>query len=317
MGFVGLGVSNRSLMDRRAITRRDPRGCRVVVPKMALEFVGQEDQVEKAAKKAFRDFLTRRAVRTVLYYLREFHDGSTEKWLKKFEDFDREERHFSDWEGYIMRMFEAKRVEGVEVQAHPKGNFRREFKFTIEPARVARRVLATRLHIASEWKEDLRLLDRENLEINRFHFELSVNPDVNLDPLKERILDVDLDDDSSPLRSQSYARIRTLATHYATHRLLQRMKAKSNHHYMWLSEYLIGHSIGPDSEQFLYNLLCENPLYRTNPKTYISPPKVAMMIMNCRIAVAEEWITDLDSVEEDQLALQRTVLQRRSNNLFF
>mmetsp|Transcript_522 Transcript_522/g.950 ORF Transcript_522/g.950 Transcript_522/m.950 type:complete len:325 (+) Transcript_522:328-1302(+) len=293
------------------------RAARVHAPKMTIEYVGNEPQVRQAGTDCLKDFITRRAVKTVLYYLREFHDGATEKWLNRFENFTEKEKEFFDWQGYIERMFEAESVEGVEVFAHPKGYYRREFKFTIEPSGVARKILASREHLAEEWKQDLNLMDMENLEITRMHYELLMNPGADLEPLKERILDVDpMDDESSPLRVPNYRSIRTLATHYAAHRILQRMKEKSNHHFMWLNEHLQTHPIGPDSEAFLYNLLREEAVVRTNPDTYISPKKVAQMIMNCRTTVAKEWIDDLDHVKNDNLAIQRRVLQRRAGDLF-
>eukprot|EP00190_Bangiopsis_sp_CCMP1999_P006803 CAMPEP_0198722814 /NCGR_PEP_ID=MMETSP1475-20131203/426_1 /TAXON_ID= ORGANISM="Unidentified sp., Strain CCMP1999" /NCGR_SAMPLE_ID=MMETSP1475 /ASSEMBLY_ACC=CAM_ASM_001111 /LENGTH=297 /DNA_ID=CAMNT_0044483737 /DNA_START=252 /DNA_END=1145 /DNA_ORIENTATION=- len=284
---------------------------------MTIEFVGQEDQVKRAASQSIRDPLPRRSVKTVLYYMKEFHDGANEKWLRKFEEFDKKEKDFMDWEGYLVRMFQAVPVTGKEVFAHPKGNFRREYTFTIDPSRIAQRVLATREHLAREWTEDLRLLDMENLEITRMHYELAMNAEADLDPLKQRILDVDVfDSDSSPLRIGSYHQLRAMATHYAVHRLLQRMKQRSNHHFMWLSEYIVGHSITPDSEKFLYSLLKANAEYRKNPDTYISPRKVATMIMNCRAAVSRELITDLESVKAENLTVQRKVLEERTRKSF-
>lgn len=250
------------------------------------------------ASHALYNFLTRRAVDTLLVYMDEFHDGPGKNWLENFDNFHERKHDFKGADSFLLAMLRTPPQTGTMTIRHPRGYFKREFKFSIEPRRIAERLLAIRAQLATEWMRDLQLIHKENMQLDRLRLERTLKPSENLDKFRERILDEDpfaLDD--SALRSANYAKLKVMMTHYASYAVLEDMHHSDNHSYMWLLSYLQSHKVKND-EDFVFALMHEPRVQMTNPEQEVNPLDIAERILARRLAISKDWIFLLGSTEE-------------------
>jgi len=249
--------------------------------------------------QALYDFLTRRAVKTIMYYFDEFHDGPSKDWLNTFDNFGQREDHFTGSDAFLVKMLKSPRETCIMTIAHPKGYFKREFKSTIEPAKICERIMSVRKQLAEEWSRDLQLIARENLEVIRVTLEKALyGRDHNVDRMRSLILDHDMfTNDYSALRSSNYAKLKTMLTHYASYQVLENLHHTNNHEYMWFNHYLRGHVVKND-EDFVLELIRAPVVNCTHPHYEIFPRMIAEKVLEARLQIANDWIFLLSSTEE-------------------
>jgi len=251
---------------------------------------GHESQHYSAAENALYDFLTRRAVNTLMVYLEEFHDGPSKDWLEKFAGFKQRGDTFAKADEYLLAMMRTSTQRGTLTVSHPKGYFKRSFPFTIEPRRLAERILAIREQLALEWQRDLQLIAEENKQLNRIHLELSLNgAGTDLNKVRKRIFESDpFADNDSALCPINYRKLKTMVTHYASYAVLEKLHHADNHSYNWLSTYLKTHPV-EDDEAFIRAMWHAPSLKMTNPSTVVQPFDLAGEILSERLSIAKDW----------------------------
>ncbi len=63
----------------------------------------------------------------------------------------------------------------------------------------------------------------------------------------------------------------------------------------------------------MQELMSQPRLERTNPEFVIDPRGLAMHILDLRNVIAKEWISVMEGVPEEQLAMKRSMLQRAAD----
>lgn len=236
------------------------------------------------------------------------------EWLDRFHGHKDGDEAFTDTSDYLRRMMLSPSEESIVVFGHPKGYFKREFKVKVDPSNLANRIMAARENVADELVEDLHLIEAENLELKRQHFESRVTSPDRLSSTKARIFDHDvLESDQTPLRGVTYKKIKLLLTDMACKRTVVRLRDTSNHEYMWMLEYMACHPV-QDGDEFIANLLRQPGLQRTNPAQWIDPSKIAGTIMMYRLVIAGEWEEELKSARAENMAVKRDLLEMSLNS---
>lgn len=261
--------------------------------------------------QAIRDYLTCRAVRTILFYFNEFHDGPSSHWLSNFKDFAARERStFRDGDAFLVDMLYAPKETGSYTVAHPRGYFSRRFSFTIDPHNIAQRVLRVREQLAAEWVEDLALIGAENLELSRLALERALGPArETAERRRRRMFDEGTQSGQTPLRYKNYNSLKVLTTQHATARLTSHLRDSSNHEYMWLIQFIRCYGPIIDGNAFVEAIMAAGPQPRNNPAFTVVPQHLASRIMSLRAAIADEWIQILGRVPKEHLALHRNMLE--------
>ncbi len=264
-----------------------------------------------------RDFLTRRAVHTVVYYFREMHDSASTNWLLKFENFESSEKNdmFHDGEGFILRMLQQAPIHGEYVQRHPRAYLTRRFPFTIRPSQIAQSILASRKQLAEEWAQDLGCVENDNLEMQRMSFERLVEKDPRvLNSRRNLVFDYDVfANNQTPMRSKNYQKLLVLVTQHSIMRLMVYLRDSSNHDYMFLYNFTARYGPLTNGSDFLESLMAQPVVRRTNPEHVVNPRALAYQILDLRKVVADEWISIMKQIPEEQHALAVSVLQRSAN----
>jgi hypothetical protein len=277
--------------------------------------VGSSNYLQVTSAVVLRSFLTRQAVRTIAFYLAEFRDVPSKDWLLRFDGFEEREKQqsFIDGDGsFLRKMFRAQPQEGTMVVGHPRGRFKREYKFVIEPPKVANRVLAARTQLAEEWANDLGCIRLENNEISRMAFERMFESDEKkLSSLRGRVFDFDnFSGDQTPLRFKNYMKLKLLVTQQAIARLQLYLRDTSNYDYMFLRSFIQGsHQPLVDDEKLLVELARQPPITRINPDFVIDPASLARRLMEIRSQIAQEWIAVLHGVPEEHVNWSRVRLE--------
>lgn len=288
------------------------------VPKAILDTPASNTYLQRHAEVVLRDFLTRRAVHTVMYYMEELHDGPSKTWLTRFDGFGNKVKlnQFSDGDAYINRMLSARKEKGTMKVGHPAGRFSRIYTFFIEPNRIAKRIIKTREQLAAEWGKDLRCIEAENLEIQRIGFEkLLCKDEAELDSKRNLIFDTDpFSTDNTPLRFRNYQALKTLTTLHAAARLIPYLRDTGpNHEYMYLLQFVASYGPIKDGDAFIRELMDRPIEARTNPEHEIHPRSIALQIMELRVAIAQEWTAVMDFVPQEQKMNARRSLENSIN----
>lgn len=284
-------------------------------PKAVLDTPASNTYLQRQAELVVRDFLTRRAITTVLYYMQELGDGPSHNWLNAFQGFSGRVagQMFKNGDGFLNDMLVAEKIHGVLKVGHPTGRFSRSFPFTIEPRHIARRIFDVRVHLASEWAQDLCCVPNENLEIQRLSFERQVaKSEAELDSKRNLIFDSDpFAHDQTPLRFQNYVGLKTLLTQHAVARLLPFLRDQgSNHDYMFLLQFINRYGAIADGDAFVRTLMEKAPEPRTNPSFTVLPRAIAVQLMNLRAALANEWVSVMKFVPEEYNLMKIGMLEK-------
>lgn len=265
------------------------------------------------ADAGFRALLTRRAVWTVAFYMSEMRDSATRDWMLGYEGFRGRDASgtFEDDGAFVHSMLHAHQADGVMVMGHPTARFRREFKFTIAPMSVAKRILSVRAALADEWRRDLRCIELENKEIERMALERVLCQDEKvLKTLRKNVFDYDnLEIDQTPLRYKNYMKLKLFATQHAVSRFELHLRDHSNHDYMFFRRYRMSAQPIVDDEKFILGLMAIPPVEKTNPAHEIVPRDLARQLMALRAQVAAECIDIVAGVEDEQKEDERRRLE--------
>lgn len=286
--------------------------CPVVA---VLDTPASNTYLQRHAELVVRDFLTRCAVNTIMYYMHELGDGPSHQWLSNFEDFTNKvkTRQFKDGDQFIDRMMRTPPKKGNIRIGHPSGRFSRTFPFTIEPHRIAQRIIKVRLQLSKEWARDLRCVDAENLELQRLSFErMMATSEEELDAKRNLIFDSDpLASDQTPLRFKNYVALKTLITQHAVARLLPYTRDQgSNHEYMYLLQFTNSYGAIGDGDEFIRQLMARPVELRTNPTFTVVPKSIAVQLLELRSAIAAEWITVMEFVPVEHELNTRGALEK-------
>jgi hypothetical protein len=115
------------------------------------------------------------AINTVNYYMKEFHDDMTSKWMLEFQDyknigFNKD----SDWISYITEMIKLDKQEVSvymnppkklgKLNAAPDARIRLKYIHEIQPRKVAHQIVTVREDVSSEIIQDLGSIKIENKE---------------------------------------------------------------------------------------------------------------------------------------------------------
>lgn len=272
--------------------------------------------MKKMGALAIQDYLTCRAVRTIIFYCEEFNDGPSKNWLLRFDHFEQREKSlFHNGHQYLMKMLYAPKEHCSVTVGHPRGYFKRQYRFTIDPYRMARRILSAREQLASEWSHDLTLVKGENLSLSRLAFEkMFLGKDgeedsEKLERKKGRVYDEATFKNQSPLRYKSYQNIKVLTTQHATARLLTHLRDCCNHEYMWLMQFIRSYGPIKNGDDFIQSIMKHEPEIRRNPAFTVVPQSLASQVMSLRVDVAEEWMEVMANVAKDHLDLERSLLE--------
>lgn len=280
-----------------------------------LDTPASNTYLQRHAELVLRDFLTRRAVNTVMYYMHELGDGPSHQWLSNFDNFsDKVKKHtFKNGDRFIERMMHTPPAKGSLKIGHPSGRFSRTFHFTIDPRNIAHRIVAVRVQLAGEWARDLRCVDAENLELQRLSFErIVVVSEKELDSKRNLIFDSDpFANDQTPLRFKNYVALKTLITQHAVTRLLPYMRDRgSNHEYMYLLQFVNSYGAIANGDDFMRDLMSRPVELRTNPSYTVVPRSIAAQVLELRSAIAAEWITVMEFVPVEHELNNRSSLER-------
>ena len=295
---------------RPSVSPLRPRRTTVAV----LDTPAGNTYLKRHAELIIRDFLTRRSVNTVMFYMDELGDGPSRDFLKRFDAFDTKVKNdeFEDGDGYLDRMMHAQNQNVEMTISHMGGRLKRTYKFKIEPRRIADRIFDVRKQIASEWATDLRCIEMENVEIQRTEFEKVLTKDQQvLDSKKNIVFDMDPFSDNTPLRYKNYMALKTLLTQHSVARLLWYMRDEgSNHEYMYLLQFTNTYGAISNGDDFIRQLMQRQVEFRTHPSFTIQPRSIALQILEVRQAIADEWIALMQRVPEEQMELARSILER-------
>lgn len=281
-----------------------------------LDTPAANSYLQQHAEVVLRDFLTRRAVHTVMYYMDEMRDTPTKKWLSSFDNFSKKVRNdqFKDGDGFLHKMMRKQNEKGVYKIQHPSRSYlSRTYHFIIEPNRIAKRIYEVRDHLANEWANDLKCIGEENNEIQRMSFEKMLTSDEKVLASKRNLIfDADpMNSDCTPLRHKNYVALKTLTIQHAVARLLPFIRDQGpNHDYMYLLAFF--NSYGPikDGDTFIRELMARPVETRTHPNHLIQPHNLAVQILETRLAIAKEWIGVMEFIPEERQLLNRSILER-------
>lgn len=114
------------------------------------------------------------AISTVSYYMTEFHDDMTQKWMVQFKDYKSEGFENDDWTTYITEMIKLDKQEVNvylnppkkmgKLNAAPNAKIRLKYVHEIQPRKVAHQLVTVREDVCLEMMQDLGSIKVENKE---------------------------------------------------------------------------------------------------------------------------------------------------------
>lgn len=123
-----------------------------------------------------QDTITEMAINTVGYYMREFLDEVSEKWLMNFNNYNSNRFGSDGWSGHLEKMIRTDKHEILVTMSAPKNylskylkdkpnaNLRIQYPSTIDPRKIANQILTVRENLCNEIMEDLGSIRNENNE---------------------------------------------------------------------------------------------------------------------------------------------------------
>ena len=235
--------------------------CCVRTPRMGSQrtpHIVCADPADSAADMLIKNLLCQRSVQTQMRYFRDFRNDFANEWLLRFS----EERmgcrrlangqaaaagilHFHDamgsatWSTYLIGMLESpEETHTIEVVGSRIGGgspnnpylqdrqVTKTYTDTVKPVQIYNTVLRIREVLASEWREDLALIEQDNAELRRHHAEEVKNVVDEQERFQNAIRPRESGDDgmeSSPLRIASYDLLKNAATQVALRRLFSEL----------------------------------------------------------------------------------------------
>jgi hypothetical protein len=302
------------------------------------------DDAERPGRKSgdsgpsalIKDFITQRALQTLLRNLDSAHQADHRDFLSRFLEHDGVQDFHGygglrcDWVEYLTTLrktapFDIVKRKPMRRMGSPDNPYIKqqyhEYSISIDPGRLAEDLCEVRAHLSEEWQLDLQLIAAENAELFRHHNEVMVNGSDTQGKFRHPLLN--RGDSDSPLRLANYDLLEKYCTHVASERVLHDMSRSraERHSHKWLREWLLMHGEGFEGDhghnvgrEFLRGLLSAPPSVvaeggKGRGITMIDPLDIAARIMAERQLVADSWVEALGEVDEDHLDIRRRVLQ--------
>lgn len=297
------------------------------------------DQEAARQHEVINDFVTQRALQTLIFYQAQNRDEVTAGWLSRFEDHDGIERFHGTqglrlpWDEYLTSLCQAE-DEQIVVELKRRGGHKknpylkdRYFNYTvsIEPRNLANRLFDLRIALAKEWRSDLLGIAGVLAELTRSRTAVVVNGTDDLAGLTMPWLeayDPIGSGDATAFRGGNFDLLLRLSTHEAVKRTLRQLEqvktpyAKLNH--AFLKDFLKKRAKvlvrdGPYgvASSFLMSL-ADMPAYihdydpREKP-VFLDPVAMADLVMKEQLNIVELWRSLLDHIPEDNHRVTRDV----------
>jgi len=132
------------------------------------------EDIQYILDKELREIVSNAAISTVSYYMTEFHDDMTQKWMVEFQDYKNVGFIDGDWNTYISNMIALDKLEInvymnppkklSKVNSKPDANIRLMYNHDIQPRKVAHQIVTVREDVCSEIIQDLGSIILENKE---------------------------------------------------------------------------------------------------------------------------------------------------------
>lgn len=302
------------------------------------------DQEAARQHQVINDFVTQRALQTLIFYQTQNRDEVTAGWLSRFEDHQGIERFHGTqglhlpWDEYLASLCQAE-DEQIVVELRKRGGDKRSknpylkdryFNYTvsIEPRNLANRIFELRTALAIEWRSDLLGIAGVLAELTRSRTAVVVNGTDDAAGLTMPWLEA-YDPigvgDATAFRLGNFDLLLRLSAYEAVKRTLRQLEqvktphAKLNH--AFLKDYLkkrgkVFRGDGPYgvASSFLTEL-ADMPAYihdydpRQKP-VFIDPVAMADLVMKEQLNIVELWRSLLDHIPEDNRRVSRDVRKR-------
>lgn len=185
---------------------------------------------------------------------------------------------------------------------------------------MGQHLLRIREQLATEWKQDLRLLPLCNAELRRHRSEVITHHSDELEHLQYQIAPGSIGDEESngsPLRTANFDLLKTAVTHGALWRLQHELTAEptQKHSAEWLTRFIREHGAAfrggecgwRAGRDFLLAMM-DQPIsvgksLGGNPR-FIDPVGMAERLMELREELALEWSEAMQLVPVEHIALR-------------
>jgi len=132
------------------------------------------EEIQSVLYQELQSIVSNAAINTVSYYMKEFHDDMTSKWMLEFQDYKNIGFKDSDWRSYITEMIQLDKQELSvymnppkklgKLDSAPDARIRLKYIHGIQPRKVAHQIVTVREDISSEIIQDLGSIKVENKE---------------------------------------------------------------------------------------------------------------------------------------------------------
>jgi hypothetical protein len=176
-----------------------------------------------------KDFVTQRALQTLLLNLGNSHEGPKIQFLENFLQHEGIANYHGygalrvGWKHYLSTLFKTSPFEVTRTKTQRQGgspgnpylkDLVFEYKISIDPAALADTLFTIRSDIAQEWQADLQLISAENAELFRHHKEMMVNLKDEVAQTQHPLMQSG--DNDTAMRKANYDLLEKYCTHVAT-----------------------------------------------------------------------------------------------------
>ncbi|KAJ1436614.1 hypothetical protein B484DRAFT_393142 [Ochromonadaceae sp. CCMP2298] len=195
--------------------------------------------------------VTTSAISTVSYYMLEFQDSINQKWMVNFKNFKESGFADDDWHDYLETLITLT-TQSVKVYIKPgrmaaRGkepndpNMVGMYKETVEPRKIAHRIVAVRENIMEELVQDLGTVRLENQEAIHFaNAWINSNREVAEKSRGLTRFNTNNQGGSTPLRDNTYSDVSLLLTNFALDLVKADLLAKDDTEALLLIDELLG-----------------------------------------------------------------------------
>jgi hypothetical protein len=274
---------------------------------------------------------TKRALQTVIFYMRTCRDSATANWLERFLDLNGiDEYHGLDglrkpWRDVVTDLLDEPPTTIVltSVPRNRSGSGNNPFlppkvltmDFEINPQRIALRLLECSAEVSRECLSDLGKMAQENEAIRR-SYQVRGNEKVRASTLPIVEIDVDSGDSKSAFRGGTYDLLKRLATREAVRATLAHYeRERQAGAQAYLARFREAHGARLDGESaynahddFLKALLAQMPsIGGAGP---VDPARIANALLDEREVAAARWVEVLATMPADLQDLKRDFLEK-------
>lgn len=237
------------------------------------------------------------------------------------------------WREYILTLFRtptekliikkpiAGRGRATAINPYiPKKYF--EYFVEIEPRKIGGRLLSCRGQLAKECMEDLKLIERENVQALERR-RLDVVKVKSVDEMRVSFPPLDFDpafNAATPFRGGTYDLLKKYLTYLAARQVLFDLERNGDEGVkkdaVWFKEFCdskgsvlreveSGYGSG---EMFVDLLLDSSPAVRSGG-AFLDPMRLAQDVMSERQKIADYWVQILGTTDDDHLSIERELVE--------